>query len=238
MHRLLAMLLTLASCARMPTRATLPSEIAAVLPASCQQVLFVTADDDKTTAAELRLLNRTADAWENFGMVIPVRIGRHGLAWGLGEPALPAPDGFRLKKEGDGCAPAGIFRITQAFGSEPKPNWLKLPYIHCTAHHFGIDDVRSRHYNQIVDEREVTRDWTSPETMVPGGGCYKLGAVIAHNPQNLPGRGSCIFLHLWQGENVPTSGCTAMSENDLCLILTWLDPAKDPRLVQLVRSRE
>ena len=66
----------------------------------------------------------------------------------------------------------------------------------------------------------------------------QLGAVIAHNPQNLHGRGSCIFMHLWQGENVPTSGCTAMSEENLRSILMWLDPAKDPRLVQLVRSQE
>lgn len=239
MHRLLVMLLTLASCAGMPTRVTLPSEITALLSASCQQVLFVTADDDKTTAAELRLFHRTsADVWKCFSTAIPVRIGRHGLAWGLGEPALPVPDGFRLKQEGDGCAPAGIFRITQAFGSEPRANWIKLPYIHCTSHHFGIDDVRSRHYNQIVDAREVVCDWSSPETMVPAGGCYKLGAVIAHNPQNLPGQGSCIFLHLWQGENVPTSGCTAMSEENLRSILMWLDPEKEPRLVQLVRSRE
>ncbi|MDZ4403549.1 L,D-transpeptidase family protein [Prosthecobacter sp.] len=239
MHRLLVMLLVLASCARMPAPATLPPEIAAVLPASCQQVLLVTAADDKTTAAELRMLQRTtANAWKSFSTAIPVRVGRHGLAWGLGEPALPAPTGFRLKQEGDGCAPAGIFRITQAFGSESKPNWIKLPYIRCTSHHFGIDDVRSRHYNQIVDDREVACDWTSPETMVPSGGCYQLGAVIAHNPQNLPGRGSCIFLHIWQGESVPTSGCTAMRESDLRSILMWLDPEKDPRLVQLVRNPE
>jgi len=239
MHRLLVMLLALASCARMPTRAMLPPEIAAVLPTSCQQVLYVTAADDKTTAAELRMLQRTTEGgWKSFSVGIPVRIGRHGLAWGLGEPSLPQPAGFRVKKEGDGCTPAGIFQITQAFGSEPRPNWIKLSYLRCTSHHFGIDDVRSRYYNQIVDDREVACDWTSPETMVPGGGCYKLGAVIAHNPQNLLGRGSCIFLHLWQGEHVPTSGCTAMSEKHLRSILMWLDPKKDPRLVQLVQRPE
>lgn len=182
-------------------------------------------------------LRTTANVWKCFSTDIPVRIGRDGLAWGLGGATLPAPAGFRLKREGDGRAPAGIFRITRAFGSAPRPDWIKLPYLRCTPRHFGVDDARSRHYNQIVDEREVARDWRSAESMTPAGGCYRLGAVIAHNTQNLPGRGSCIFLHIWQGRKVPTSGCTAMSAGDLRSVLSWLDPEKDPRLVQLARKR-
>lgn len=232
------MLLTLVSCARMSAPASLPQEIAAVLPAGCRQVLYVTADDEKSTSAELRMFHRTtAGAWECSSGAIPVRIGRGGLAWGLGEPPLPAPAGFRLKQEGDGCAPAGIFRVARVFGSGPKPDWVKLSYVRCTPHHFGVDDARSRHYNQIVDVREVARDWRSAESMTPAGGCYRLGAVIAHNSQNLPGRGSCIFLHIWQGRGVPTSGCTAMRESDLRSMLMWLDPEKEPRLVQIVDER-
>lgn len=229
------MLLPLASCARMSAPVMLPPEIAAVLPPSCKQLLYVVAADDRATAAKLRMLQRThSEVWDTRDGIIPVRIGRHGLAWGLGEPVLPAPVGFRRKQEGDGCAPSGVFRITQAFGSGARPGLVKLPYIRCTAHHWGIDDIRSRHYNQIVDDRETSCDWTGPETMIPSSGCYKLGAVIAHNPRNEPGLGSCIFLHIWQGEAIPTSGCTAMSEPDLRSILAWLDPAADPRLVQLV----
>lgn len=235
---LLALAPLLASCAHMVAPVALPPEISAVLPASCQQVILATAGDDRATSAELCMFHRTAaGAWECSSGAIPVRIGRGGLAWGLGEPPLPAPAGIRLKQEGDGCAPAGIFRIARAFGSGPKPDWVKLPYVRCTPHHFGVDDARSRHYNQIVDVCEVARDWRSAESMTPAGGCYRLGAVIAHNPQNLPGRGSCIFLHVWQGRRVPTSGCTAMSESDLRSILMWLDPGKDPRLVQIVYER-
>ncbi|MEZ5388138.1 MAG: hypothetical protein R3F13_21740 [Prosthecobacter sp.] len=220
----------------MPAPLTLPEEIAGALPPTCLQVLYVTARDEKATSAELRMLQRTtAGTWLAAAETIPVLIGRNGLAWGLGEPALPPPAGFRTKQEGDNCAPAGIFRITQSFGSEPPPRGLKLPYLRCTTHHFGIDDVQSRFYNQIVDDREVICDWTSPETMVPSSGCYKLGAVVSHNPHNKPGFGSCIFFHIWQGEAVPTSGCTAMSEPHLREILTWLNPAADPRLVQLAK---
>ena len=235
MHRFLVLFVTLGSCAHRSVPVTLPPEITAALPSNCRQVLYVSATDDQTTAAELRILERTpADAWQADSLVVPVRIGRHGLAWGHGEFALKAPAGWRMKREGDGCAPAGVFRITQAFGSEPQLGWMKLPYIQCTAHHWGIDDVRSQHYNQIVDDRQEACDWTGPETMVPSGGCYKLGAVIAHNPHNQPGLGSCIFLHIWQGENVPTSGCAAMSEAHLHKVLAWLDPAANPCLVQLV----
>ncbi len=236
MHRSLVMLLMLASCARMTVPVKLPSEITAVLPSNCRQVLYVIAADQQTTAAELTMLERTpAHAWQPASAPIPARIGRNGMAWGHGEFALAAPAGWRIKKEGDDCAPAGVFRITQAFGSEPQPASIKLPWLHCTSHHWGIDDVRSRHYNQIVDDRTVACDWTGPETMVPTIGCYKLGAVIAHNPHNTPGLGSCIFLHLWQGREVPTAGCTAMSEPDLRKILTWLDPHANPCLVQLVQ---
>ncbi|MDI1312319.1 L,D-transpeptidase family protein [Prosthecobacter sp.] len=238
MHRLLVLFVTLASCARMPAPVTLPSEITAVLPSNCRQVLYVTAVDPQATAAELRMLVRTpTHDWQATGTAIPVRIGRNGMAWGHGEFGLSAPAGWRMKKEGDSCAPAGVFRVTQAFGSEPSHAWIKLPYIHCTEHHWGIDDVRSQHYNQIVDDRTVTPDWTGPETMVPRIGCYKLGAVIAHNPDNQPGLGSCIFMHIWLGENVPTAGCTAMSEANLRKVLAWLDPATEPCLVQMVPGR-
>jgi L,D-peptidoglycan transpeptidase YkuD (ErfK/YbiS/YcfS/YnhG family) len=237
MHRLLVLLITLASCAHMTVPVKLPSEIAAALPPDCRQVLYVTAPDQQATVAELTMLERTpSHAWHAASVPIPARIGRNGMAWGHGEYGLMAPAGWRIKQEGDGCAPAGVFRIIQAFGSEPQPASIKLPYILCTTHHWGIDDVRSRHYNQIVDDRKVACDWTGPETMVPTIGCYKLGAVIAHNPHNTPGLGSCIFMHIWQGENVPTAGCTAMSEAHLRKVLAWLDPAAKPCLVQLMQQ--
>jgi len=213
--------------------AELPAEYAAALPKSCSQVLYVVAANDKATSAELYLIKRTTtNVWKSSGAAIPVRIGRSGLAWGAGEPALPAPAGYRIKQEGDGCAPAGIFRITYAFGAKAKPAGIKLPYTHCTEAHAGVDDGKSRFYNQIVDRTQVTVDWISAETMIPSNGCYEFGTFIAHNPRNKAGLGSCIFLHVWQGENIATSGCTAMSLMHLRQVLLWLDPTADPRLIQ------
>lgn len=215
---------------------TIPSAFAARLPVDCRQVLLCLAADSKATSGTLWCLEREepADAWKARGASITVTLGRHGLAWGIGEHAGRAPRGIEKKREGDGCSPIGVFALPQAFGSLAKPRGLKLPWLRCTAHHLGIDDPRSIYYNQIVDDRVVACDWTNPETMVPSNGCYQLGAVIAHNPANKPGAGSCIFMHVWQAPGVPTSGCTAMSLDEMRRVLVWLDPAKQPRLVQAV----
>ncbi|HYD53974.1 MAG TPA: hypothetical protein VEA99_15165, partial [Gemmatimonadaceae bacterium] len=47
------------------------------------------------------------------------------------------------------------------------------------------------------------------------------------------GRGSCIFLHLWDGPQSVTAGCTAMEEPHLRALARWLDLARRPALVQL-----
>lgn len=217
----------------------IPAIFAFDLPAACRQVLLVTAPDESATTATLRLLERhdSRSSWQQqHGEKIPVSIGRKGLAWGLGEHRSSAPPGFRDKREGDGCAPAGIFRLPAVFGeSAQAPVSCKLPYMSITETLVAIDDPQSRYYNQIVDSADVPasrRDWTGAEIMHRTGGLYRWGIVVAHNPRNQPGHGSCIFIHLWLRPGHPTSGCTAMSEENLLRVVGWLDPAQEPRLVQ------
>jgi L,D-peptidoglycan transpeptidase YkuD (ErfK/YbiS/YcfS/YnhG family) len=62
---------------------------------------------------------------------------------------------------------------------------------------------------------------------------YKYGIVVRHNPRALRGKGSCIFLHVSRFDSSTTSGCTAMDEKRILFLMQWLDPAKNPRLVQL-----
>ena len=69
--------------------------------------------------------------------------------------------------------------------------------------------------------------------MIPADGIYRLGCVARHNWRPFPGYGSCIFIHTWKGEAVPTSGCTAMPRPNLEQVLRWLDKGKQPILVQL-----
>jgi L,D-peptidoglycan transpeptidase YkuD (ErfK/YbiS/YcfS/YnhG family) len=163
---------------------------------------------------------------------IDCTIGHQGLAWGTGEHEGPAPAGFRTKREGDGCSPAGVFRIPFAFGMAPSAEGLRMPYTPLTPTIIGVDDPKSRYYNQVIDNTTVERDWDSNEAMMRHDKLYELGAFIANNPKNVPGGGSCIFFHVWPGPGKGTAGCTAMDTFDLQRVLLWLDPEKHPCLVQ------
>src|SRR5437763_433597 len=48
-----------------------------------------------------------------------------------------------------------------------------------------------------------------------------------------PGRGSCIFMHIWAGPEKGTAGCTAMEQPNLEELMRWLDAKKRPLLAQL-----
>ena len=170
--------------------------------------------------------------WKKVGVEVPVAVGERGLAWGLGLHEAPKSDGAPHKREGDRRAPAGVFRLTTAFGFGPNPAG-KLPWRHITSTTEAIDDPASRFYNRIIDRREVDKpDWRSSEHMsaIPA---YGLGIVIEHNPKNLPGAGSCIFMHLWRGTRAGTAGCTVLREGDLYALAQWIDASSQPVLIQL-----
>jgi L,D-peptidoglycan transpeptidase YkuD (ErfK/YbiS/YcfS/YnhG family) len=174
------------------------------------------------------------------GEAIPVVVGRNGLGWGLGLHGATTmqADGDRgpEKKEGDGRAPAGIFKLSSAFGYAPtdQVSWSKLPYLEATTSQRCVNDARSPHYNRLVDTRLINPDWKSDEEMCRGDDQYRLGVVVDHNVNPvIPGRGSCIFIHIWAGPDIGTSGCTAMSQENMEGLLRWLDPAANPLLIQL-----
>jgi D-alanyl-D-alanine dipeptidase len=84
-----------------------------------------------------------------------------------------------------------------------------------------------------VDKTSVPRvDWNSAEHMREVAQ-YKIGVIVGYNAAPVRGRGSCIFLHIWTGPASHTAGCTAFDEAKLRDLMMWLDPAKQPVLVQL-----
>ncbi|MDZ4286395.1 MAG: L,D-transpeptidase family protein [Prosthecobacter sp.] len=233
---LVAFAIWLARNWRLPATPSIPALFKSSLPAACRQVVLVLSPSQPSVTARLWLLERSTsdDAWHTATDPIPVTLGHKGLAWGVGEHTGAAPAGFPLKREGDKCSPAGVFRLPFAFGLAAAVDapWLKLPYTPLTPSIVGVDDPKSRYYNQVVDNTVVTPDWESNEAMQRHGELYRWGAFIAHNPDATPGLGSCIFLHLWPGPGKATSGCTAMSREDIEKVLRWLDAAKEPHLVQ------
>src|SRR5258708_17416706 len=98
-----------------------------------------------------------------------------------------------------------------------------------------VEDSSATHYNQILDISQVKKsDWSSAELMLRKDHLYKWGFNVEQNfPKIKPGCGSCIFLHLWRKPGSPTEGCTAMSEEHVLTLLSWLDPDSKPLMIQI-----
>jgi L,D-peptidoglycan transpeptidase YkuD (ErfK/YbiS/YcfS/YnhG family) len=63
---------------------------------------------------------------------------------------------------------------------------------------------------------------------------YEFGIVVRHNMNTvMNGKGSAIFVHVWRDSDQPTAGCTAMSKTNMLKVLRWLDPSKNPILIQV-----
>jgi D-alanyl-D-alanine dipeptidase len=208
--------------------------------ADVQQVLLVVPLDWNEVSTRLICFERTNRAsWQKVGHTIPVVIGRSGLAWGSGLHPTNGLEG-PMKHEGDGKSPAGIFRLSGAFGYEQPESmkWVRLPYVQCTSALECVDDENSAHYNGVIERSKIAKpDWHSAEHMRRPDDLYQLGIFVEHNQNpTVAGKGSCIFMHIWQGPTAGTSGCTAMAPERLTELLRWLDPVKQPALVQLPKA--
>ena len=211
------------------------------------QVIVVTTSHWNAVEGQLRRYERATahEEWRPVGDPISIVVGKNGLGWGIGvtptDDAQVRSAADPVKREGDGRAPAGAFALGTAFGYASEPlRGLKMPYLNLTASIECVDDPGSKHYNRIVDRSVHAPDWNSSEHMRNAGESYRWGIVVDHNGTvtgdanpPVPGGGSCVFLHIWHSHDQGTAGCTAMSQTDLKTLLTWLDPAGQPLLVQL-----
>lgn len=211
----------------------------AQIPVESRQLLITVSDDWDATTGLLYGYERNDQVWRPKFSAIPVNLGRTGLAWGIGlHPEQPGVQ----KREGDGKAPAGIFHLGDAFGYADIVD-TGLGYQPMTASHYCIDVPSSPLYNRTVDAREVGAEEVkgSSEGMRRdihyGDQQYRKGIFVAHNPDNQPGAGSCIFMHLWKAPGSPTAGCTAMRDSDMDALLRWLDGKLQPVYVALPRAQ-
>jgi L,D-peptidoglycan transpeptidase YkuD (ErfK/YbiS/YcfS/YnhG family) len=208
---------------------------------SALQVIVSITEGWDSVPAMLQRYERAAagQPWRAVGQPVAANVGRAGLGWGTGLHASH-PAGGPVKREGDGRAPAGVYRLSSAFGyaAPAEVPWIRLPYVQSDSSIECVDDLRSRYYNRRVDRDTIPQpDWTSHEEMRRPDELYEWGVWVDHNSAPpAPGGGSCIFLHVWGGRGVATSGCTAMAEDDLRALLAWLDPRARPVLIQLPRD--
>lgn len=199
-------------CATVSTSIKLPQPpFNAQLSMEHQQVVAV--ESISGVRAKLTPWEFKSGRWHPVSGAIASTVGRNGIA------------PINTKREGDGRTPSGIFDLNLAFGYEPSVA-TKLKYRQATDNDFWVDDPRSIQYNQWVIGQPQT---VSFEYLRRKDDLYKIGIVIEYNTQPVvPGNGSAIFLHIWKGEGEPTSGCVALSENNLRKLLSWLDPRRKP----------
>lgn len=199
------------------------------------QAVVVTTGDWSAVQGKAQLFERktTKSAWKAVGATFPIVVGAKGMAWSNELNELPSDTGrVLMKTEGDGKAPAGIFMLTSAFAAGEQK--IKLPFTKLKDSTECVDDVKSGHYNKIVDKFQVGNyDWKSSEKMLEVGEQYELGVFVAHNSERQKGAGSCIFLHIWKDANSGTAGCTAMEKSNIEKIFGWIDNKKNPVLIQL-----
>lgn len=207
------------------------------IPLETTQMLLVSTGDWQSTTGTLQRYEREGGVWRPVGTEWPVALGAGGMGWGDGLHRDPVV-GPR-KREGDGRAPAGVYRLGPAYGYSPEPpDGTRINYRKTTTTDRCVDDPAATAYNQIVTVGPNNPErWKSAEQMRRTDELYRWVVVVAHNTEPVvPAQGSCIFLHVWGGPANPTAGCTAMAQDNLETVLTWLDPKASPVLVQLPRE--
>ncbi|MCA9627583.1 MAG: hypothetical protein KC766_07960 [Myxococcales bacterium] len=199
------------------------------LPAETKQLVVVTSHDWEATDGTLTRFALTNSAWQRVGEEVRVVLGRHGLGWGEGLHG-PETSGPR-KREGDGKAPAGLFSLNRSYGHGPGAKLeTHLEHTPVGASWRCVDDVRSKHYGELLDAARVESDWNSAEKLQRSDPLYEVIVLVEHNAAHEPGAGSCIFLHTWRSWQDepkvirPTVGCTAMAREPLLDVARWLSP--------------
>ena len=163
-------------------------------------------------------------------------VGRTGLGWGRGLHTGEPRQG-PVKVEGDGRAVAGVFRLTATFGVAKEVK-VRSPYLLLHDNLVCITDTQSWRYNRIVDLDHVRgADWQGGTPMKALDARHDWGVIIDHNNGDLflAGNGSCSFIRV-AVEAAGTDNATAAQAPVVEKLVTWLDPARLPVLVQLPRT--
>ncbi len=220
---------------RLNTTARLLICILLLLPFStlaAEQLIVSIAPEWDSTQGTLQRFEKQGGAWKAVGKPWPVLYGRNGLAWGRG---LYGQDEKGLhKREKDGCAPAGIFKIGRIFTYDRAlPEGADFPFHTVTAADVWPDDVNHPDYNRhITVDPKNPPPWYEKQRMRLGDFAYRWLVEIRHNSDPpIAGNGSAIFFHIRRGPEKPSAGCTTMAEADLITLIRWLRADAKPRYV-------
>ncbi len=208
--------------------------LAAPIPDGTEQLLLGLTEHNDSSSATLQRFVRTDTGWQAVSPPSPARIGREGVAWGIG--LHPQQPGLQ-KVEGDWRAPAGVFLVGEALGDVLLSEPLAWPMVAVTERTLWVEDATSPLYNQrhVVPTGRPLSDWETGQRMRLNDPAHRLKVVIEHNTAPpIAGSGSAIFFHIWRRDGAaPTAGCTAMPAGELESLVRWLMPEAAPVFVLL-----
>ncbi|MFN8072174.1 MAG: L,D-transpeptidase family protein [Mycobacterium sp.] len=199
-----------APAAAAPTPTPAPAPAPAATTAETSQWIVVGVPTASSTSGTLTAYQKVGQQWKVVLGPTKAMVGDVGVGEGA--------DGVHR-------TPVGTFAFDQAFGREPNPG-TKMPYFQATTKDWWDEDAGSPTYNTHVQSAANPSSIT--ENLYDSGPVYDYAVNIAVNPQRIPGKVSGIFLHVTDG--TPTWGCVAIGRNEMKSLLTWLDPAANPRI--------
>lgn len=184
-----------------------------------QQVILITTKGYNTNQGQVRTFEKDGNGKWQQQLSATAYIGKNGFA--------------DQKVEGDLKSPTGKYSIGHAFGTAGNPG-TKLSFKQATSEDVWVDDSNSKYYNTWQSNNQSDKDWNSAEKMTHE--LYKYGFVINYNTAQTPNKGSAIFMHVARPGSGYTTGCTATNEGDLLKIMRWIDPGKNPVIIQTPES--
>ena len=132
------------------------------------------------------------------------------------------------KVDGDRKSPTGIFRLEKLFSYKKQLQTL-LENQQTTKDDKWIEDVNSPDFNKLI---VGSTDAKSYENLLLNTDVYKFCTVIEYNTNPVvKGKGSAIFFHLSLKPDSFTSGCVAINEEHMKLMINWLDPKQNPSII-------
>lgn len=183
---------------------------------NAEQLLVVYNYQPESYTAFFVALEKKDKKWFVKYDPIKVGIGKNGFA-----PPLH-------KLEGDGKSPTGIFRLGKLYTYEKLVNTLLETQV-TTKEDKWIDDPNSEDYNTYVRGPTTAKSY---ENLLLNNGAYKYCMVIEYNTNPIvKGKGSAIFFHLKGKAPYFTAGCVAIDEENMKLIVNWLNPKLHPTII-------
>ena len=192
----------------------------------CTQLILVAAQPYDPADEQAEAFHAVAVCYETDGdgrwrTALPGRmegfVGRRGI--------------HHDRAQGDRTSPAGLWALGLAFGNEPMPPGLLLPWRDITPQSEWVSDNDSLYYNtwQERDDPSLAEGWDEAEHLADYKD-YALACVIRFNmyPYTVRNRGNAIFLHCSEGA---TAGCVGLSREDMETVLLWLDPRAQPHIL-------